>query len=100
MISVLVPFSLETAPPAELPAYLARSTKIPVSLSTTFTKPGPETVAALTWALQNSRAVDIDLRCDLTEDEALCDSFEDILTNAAKAAECDKSIPIVLCKPV
>jgi hypothetical protein len=98
IISVLVPFSLDTAPPVESPSYLSGSPKIPISLSTTFTKVGPESVPALTWAVQHSQAVDIDIRGDLTESDALWESFEELLTSAAKAREGQRSTPIVLCK--
>lgn len=96
VISVLVPFSLETAPPVDPPAYLSGPGKVVTSLSTVFSKYGPESIPALTWALQHSRAVDIDIRCDITESDSLWESFEELLTSAQKATEGQKSTPIIL----
>jgi hypothetical protein len=92
-----VPFSLETAPPADPPSYLPGSAKLPTSLSATFSKIGPESVPALTWALQHSQAVDLDIRGDVAHD-ALWESLEELLINATKATEDQKPTPIVLCK--
>jgi len=96
VISVLVPFSLETAPPADPPSYLSGSAKVPTSLSTIFTKSGPESLPALTWAVQHSRTVDIDICGDLTQSDALWESFEELLTSVTKAREDHKSTPIIL----
>jgi len=92
VVSLLVPFSLESAPPASPPSYLTGSAKLPRSLSTTFVKPTPECVPALTWALENSRVVDIDIRSDLTESDTLWEGFEEFLTTATN----DKQTPVVL----
>jgi hypothetical protein len=94
VISLLIPFSLETAPPADPPSYLPGSAKLPISLSTTFVKSTPECVPALTWALGNSRVVDIDIRSDLTESDTLWEGFEELLTTVSNI----KQTPIVLCK--
>lgn len=97
VLSVLVPFSLDTAPPSNVPAYLT-SSKIPISLSTTFVKNGPESVAALAWALQNSKSVDIDIASDLATNDPLWEGFEDLLTAATKPEEGKKLGSIILCK--
>lgn len=95
VISLLVPFSLETAPPANTPSYLPGSAKLPTSLSTIFVKPTPEYLPALNWALANSRVVDIDMRSDLAGSDTLWEGFEDLLTTVTN----NKETPIVLCKP-
>jgi len=92
VISLLIPFSLETAPPVDPPSYLPGSAKLPISLSTTFVKSTPECVPALTWALGNSRVVDIDIRSDLTESDTLWEGFEELLTTVSNI----KQTPIVL----
>lgn len=98
IVSLLVPFSLETAPPADVPSYLSGSTKVRTSLATTFTKSTPDSAPALIWGLQHSRVVDIDVRSDLTESDALFESFEELLTVATKVPEGQKANPIILCK--
>jgi hypothetical protein len=92
VISLLVPFSLETAPPANTPSYLPGSAKLPTSLSTIFVKPTPEYLPALNWALANSRVVDIDMRSDLAGSDTLWEGFEDLLTTVTN----NKQTPIVL----
>lgn len=98
VLSVLVPFNLDAAPPSDHPSYLPGSTKLPTSLSTTFVKSGPESIPALSWALQHSRTVDIDIRSDLATSDTLWEGFEEVLTSAAKLPEGQKSVPIILCK--
>ncbi|KZP18695.1 hypothetical protein FIBSPDRAFT_791574 [Athelia psychrophila] len=95
VLSVLVPFSLDAAPPSDMPSYVTGS-KVPISLSTTFVKNGTESVAALAWALQNSRSVDIDIRSDLATNDPLWDGFEDMLTAATKPEEGKKLGSIIL----
>ena len=95
-----MPFSLETAPPADPLSYLIpASGKLSTSLSATFSKIGPDSVPALVWALQHSQAVDLNIRGDVTQNDALWESLEELLTNATKATEDQKPTPIVLCKP-
>lgn len=80
-----------------MPSYVTGS-KVPISLSTTFVKNGTESVAALAWALQNSRSVDIDIRSDLATNDPLWDGFEDMLTAATKPEEGKKLGSIILCE--
>jgi len=87
VLSVLAPFSLEAAPPSEVPHYLSSSAKIPTLLSTTFVKNLPESASALSWALQNSKTVDIDIRSDLATNDPLWEGFEEMLTAATKPEE-------------
>ncbi|KAF7971866.1 hypothetical protein HWV62_19739, partial [Athelia sp. TMB] len=87
ILSVLVPFSLDAAPPSEVPPHLSASAKIPTFLSTTFVKNGPESASALSWALQNSKTVDIDIRSDLATNDPLWEGFEEMLTAATKPEE-------------
>lgn len=94
VMSILVPFSLESAPPPGPPSYLTRSTKLPRSLCTTYVKRTPKCIPALIWALDNSHAVDIDVRSDLTESDTLWEDFEEYLT----AATAERQTPIVLCE--
>ena len=100
IISVLVPFSLESAPPIDGPFYLSRSGKLPISLTTIYTKLSPQNAPALSWALENSHVVDVDVRSDLTESDSIFEGFEELLTTATKVPEgSDKKLaPIILCQ--
>lgn len=100
IISVLVPFSLESAPPVDVPSYLSGSGKFPISLITVYTKLSSQNAPALSWALENSRAVDVDVRSDLTESDSVFEGFEELLTTATNVPEgSDKKLaPIILCK--
>ncbi|KAG1716640.1 hypothetical protein ID866_518 [Astraeus odoratus] len=105
ILSVSVPFELDQAPPSE-PLSCLSGTNPPTTLSTAFTRVTPEAVASLTWALDHSAVVDIDVQSDVMGSTAisgptLYDFFEDLLTKAtappagADAAE-KKRTPIVL----
>ncbi|KAJ7703094.1 hypothetical protein B0H17DRAFT_1041603 [Mycena rosella] len=78
ILSLMVPFDLETAH-NELPPY-ASGLSIPISLSTSFSKSTPEAVASLKWALAQGRPVDIDVLAALSD--SAFEGFEDLLSKA------------------
>ncbi|KAE9411358.1 hypothetical protein BT96DRAFT_1011188 [Gymnopus androsaceus JB14] len=75
IVSVMVPFSLESTDRPSLP------TSYPVSLTTVFSRLSPNSVESLKWALQQGRPVDIDVHADLSSDDVF-ESFEDLLSKA------------------
>ncbi|KAJ7497398.1 hypothetical protein FB451DRAFT_1211335 [Mycena latifolia] len=78
ILSLMVPFDLQTAQ-SELPPYVSGSS-IPISLSTSFSKSTPEAVASLKWALAQGRPVDIDVLTALSD--SAFEGFEDLLSKA------------------
>lgn len=60
-----------------------------------FAKATPESLPSLRSALELSRVVDLDVQGDITADQPLWDSFEDLLTKAT--ADLPKPTPLVLC---
>ena len=97
---MLVPFNLESPPPTDIPSYLSGSANFHTSLTTIYTKLSPQNTPALSWALQNSRTVDIDVRSDLTVSDSVFEGFEELLATATKVVEgSDKKLaPIILCE--
>ena len=89
-MSLIVPFDLE-APDHAVEALFKSSTTL--SLSTVFTKPSPESVKGLHWALNFGRPVDIDIQATLSD--SLLEGFEDMLTSASVGIE--NLPPIILC---
>ncbi|KAJ7072235.1 hypothetical protein C8F01DRAFT_1103069 [Mycena amicta] len=87
ILSLLLPFSLESAQHDSLPV-----TSFPVSLSTTFSKTSPEAIASLNWALLQGKPVDIDVLGALPE--ASFEGFEELLSKAA--ADVPSVPPIVI----
>ena len=90
VLSVSIPLRLDAPPPTKIPP-----SKFPVSFSITYTKSTPEAVVALRWALENGRAVDLDVQYDISEGETSWESLEDLLTKATDDSL--KDTPIVLC---
>jgi hypothetical protein len=91
ILSIAVPFQLGSPPPSRLP-----SSRKPLVLSTAYTGPAQQLgVSTLKWALENGRAVDVDIQCDIMQDDALWEDFEDML--ARVTADITKSTPIILC---
>jgi hypothetical protein len=88
IIAIAVPFSLETTPPATPP-----SSAYPISLSTIYAKSVPEPATSLKWALEQGRALDLDVQCDITENDTQWETFLDVL---AKAMAEFKATPVVL----
>ena len=85
----MIPFKLEEPSPEKPPT----STK-PVSLTTEYVKPASTAIDALRWALEHARVVDIDLQCDISQEDALWEDFVEVLTKATADL---KATPIVLC---
>jgi len=92
IISIAVPFRLEDAAPTSRPSYLA--SKFPISLCTVYKESNAESIATLRWALEQGRAVDIDIQADLNNTEKIWEDFEDLLTKAT--TDLDINTPIVL----
>ncbi|TFK54007.1 hypothetical protein OE88DRAFT_1654458 [Heliocybe sulcata] len=82
VIAALVPFALDEGAPAEPPAYLSNSSKVPLALAATFSTPSAHSVSALSWALSADRVVDISVQADLVNGDAGWDALEDFLTKS------------------
>ncbi|KZT19686.1 hypothetical protein NEOLEDRAFT_1141683 [Neolentinus lepideus HHB14362 ss-1] len=86
VIAALVPFDLDAGPPAEPPAYLVTSSKVPIALTTSFSTPSANSISALSWALSTGRVVDISVQVDLMDSDAGWDAgwetLEDFLTKS------------------
>lgn len=91
IISFTVPFTLESPDP--LLESLISSSRVPISLSTVFTRLSPEAVEGLKWALKSGHSVDIDVQATLSD--SLLEGFEDLLAKAS--ADLENVPPIVLC---
>ncbi|KAJ7346729.1 hypothetical protein DFH08DRAFT_869146 [Mycena albidolilacea] len=90
VLSVLVPFDL-AATQHELPSYTS-GLSIPISLSASFSKETPESIASLKWALSQGRPVEIDVRAALSDAES--DGFGDLLSKAV--ADLPSVPPIII----
>jgi hypothetical protein len=90
IIAVVVPFSLEAGPPPSVP-----SSKYPISFLAKYTESIPQT-AGLKRALEQGHVVDLDVQCDITENNTQWELFEDMLTKSI--LDLPKTTPIVLCQ--
>jgi hypothetical protein len=90
VMAVAVPFSLESASPPALP-----KSKYPISLSTTYTNPVPDS-PGFKWALDQGCPIDLAIRCNAMENDAQWESLEDMLTKAIQ--DSPKKTPVVLCQ--
>lgn len=88
-MSLSVPFSLENGTPVGIPS----SSKVPIALSTIYTRKTPETVETLKWALEQGHVVDVDVQFD--NDESAYESLEDTLGKASENGK--ENSAIVLC---
>ncbi|KDQ53593.1 hypothetical protein JAAARDRAFT_39282 [Jaapia argillacea MUCL 33604] len=87
LLSVIVPFSLNSFASTSPPSYLlpSASSKIPIALSTTLVSSPITTtgIEAVEWALVNDRVLDLHIHCDLVSGETGWEAVEDLLTKAA-----------------
>jgi hypothetical protein len=91
---VIVPFTFspELVPHPKIP-----SSKWPVSLSMVYSKAETDksAILGLKWALETAHAIDVNVQCNITEDDILWENFQSLL--AAAADKIPKVAPIILC---
>lgn len=66
-----------------MPAYLSNANqKLPIVLSTSFTKNTPAAAEALKWALEKGFSVDIDVQTNLKDSDSEWETLEDLFAKA------------------